>query len=274
MLNLHRFKVEPFVEHLEKGYFETFGLMQPDYATILRWAGSLVLEKIANCDCLYHNVDHTIMVTLVGQEILRGKHLNEGNVTPHDWLHYILSLLCHDIGYLRGVCSQDCDNFVDTGIKGKLVEVPVAGTDASLTPYHVARSIVFIRERFKGNQNIDAEVLARNIEMTRFPPTELPEGYDTASQPGLTRAADFIGQLADPDYLRKIPALFYEFEETGTNKDLGYENPGAMRHDFARFFWDAVNPYIQDALEYLKVTQEGKQWIASLHSHVFRMEHF
>ena len=28
-----------------------------------------------------------------------------------------------------------------------------------------------------------------------------------------------------------------------------------------------------DALRYLQLTQEGKQWIANLHSHVFAMEH-
>src|SRR5215469_12457381 len=45
--------------------------------------------------------------TLVGQEILRGKHISEGGVTPRDWLHFIISLLCHDIGYVRGVCRGD-----------------------------------------------------------------------------------------------------------------------------------------------------------------------
>jgi hypothetical protein len=46
-----------------------------------------------------------MMVTLVRQEILRGKHIREGGVSPRDWLHFISSLLCHDIGYVRGVCS-------------------------------------------------------------------------------------------------------------------------------------------------------------------------
>ena len=51
----------------------------------------------------------TIMVTLVGQEILRGKHISVGGVTPREWLHFIVSLLCHDIGYVRGVCRGDRD---------------------------------------------------------------------------------------------------------------------------------------------------------------------
>jgi hypothetical protein len=39
------------------------------------------------------------------------------------------------------------------------------------------------------------------------------------------------------------------------------------------FFWRAVRPYIGDALRYLRVTQEGKQWIANLYAHVFSEEH-
>jgi hypothetical protein len=38
----------------------------------------------------------------------------------------------------------------------------------------------------------------------------------------LVRAADFIGQLGDPHYLRKANALYYEFEEVGMNRQLGH----------------------------------------------------
>ena len=34
----------------------------------------------------------------------------------------------------------------------------------------------------------------------------------------LVRAADLIGQLGDPHYLRKANALYYEFEEIGMNR--------------------------------------------------------
>ena len=153
--------------------------------------------------------------------------------------------------------------------------LPPGGTDAALTPYHVDRSKAFIRERFgqRSIRDIDAELIASFIEMTRFP---VPDGdfyKDTKGYPGLVRAADFIGQLGDPNYLKKIPELFYEFEETGANAKLGYESPGDMRRSFAKFYCNVISPYIQDALRYLRVTQEGKQWIANLHSHVFAVEH-
>ena len=35
------------------------------------------------------------------------KHMREGGVTPEDWLLYVISLLCHDIGFVRGVCRAD-----------------------------------------------------------------------------------------------------------------------------------------------------------------------
>jgi hypothetical protein len=73
--------------------------------------------------------------------------------------------------------------------------------------------------------------------------------------------------------MQKFPALFYEFEETGMNKKLGYKHPGDLREAYPSFYWSVVNRYIQDGLRHLRVTQEGKQWIANLYSHIFAVEH-
>jgi hypothetical protein len=90
---------------------------------------------------------------------------------------------------------------------------------------------------------------------------------------GLVRAADLIGQLADINYLRKQPALFNEFRETGTSEKLGYKSVEDLRVDYPHFFWKMVRPYIGDALRYLQITQEGKQWASNLYANVFSMEH-
>jgi hypothetical protein len=89
----------------------------------------------------------------------------------------------------------------------------------------------------------------------------------------LIRASDLIGQLSDPRYLKKISALYYEFEETGVNKALGYRNPGDVRRNYSKFYWHGVFPYIQDAVRYLQLTQQGKQVVANLYSNVFVVEH-
>lgn len=267
--------IDCFVEKLRDGYRRTYGGLKPDYEDIIAWAGSMAMENIANSDALYHNVEHSILVTLVGQEVLRGRQIREGGVSCEDWLHCIISLVCHDIGYVKGVCRQDQDTerLYATGRDGEMVRLPPGASDASLTPYHVDRAKLFIEERFGGHKLIDAELIKRNIELTRFPVPKAEDHKDTLNYPGLIRASDLIGQLSDPRYLRKISALYYEFEETGVNKALGYAHPGDLRSNYSKFYWQGVFPYIQNALRYLSLTQQGKQIIANLYSNVFVVEH-
>ena len=273
MFNPTELLIRAFVERIHGDYVSTHGQLEPGYLGILSWAGRMALESIANSDALYHNVEHTVMVTLVGQEILKGKHLCEGGVSPHDWLHFVISLLCHDIGYVRGVCRKDTPPVYVTGTGDDTITLPLGATDASLTPYHIDRGKRFIYERFGGHDIIDADIIASNIERTRFPVPDDSDHQGTDDYPGLVRAADLIGQLADPQHMRKFPALFYEFEETGTNAKLGFKTPHDLREDYPTFFWNVVNRYIQNGLRYLRMTQEGKQWIANLYAHVFAVEH-
>ncbi|MGD1713491.1 Npun_R2479 family HD domain-containing metalloprotein [Dapis sp. BLCC M172] len=275
MFNPTEILIDTFVKELQAGYHRTYGGFKPDYPEIIAWAGNMALENIANCDALYHNVEHTMLVTLVGQEILRGKHIREGGVSPEDWLHYIISLLCHDIGYTKGVCREDQELLgrYATGINAGMVSLSDGATAASLTPYHVDRGKLVIDERFGGHRLIDAEQIKRNIELTRFPVPAEETHQDRNNFSGLSRAADLIGQLSDPNYLLKINALFYEFEEVGTNKVLGYKSPGDLRRSYGKFYWNGVYPYIPAALNYLELTQSGKQIIANLYANVFQVEH-
>jgi hypothetical protein len=273
MFNATEILINAFVRELKQGYRHTYGNLKADYADIIAWAGNMALESIANSDALYHDIEHTILVTLVGQEVLRGKHLREGGVSPEDWLHFIISLACHDIGYVRGVCRQDRNHLCATGMDGAMIALPPGATDAALTPYHVDRGKLFIEERFGGHKLIDTEVIKLNIELTRFPVPAAEDHQDTTHYPGLVRASDLIGQLSDPRYLRKITALFYEFEETGVNKALGYRTPGDLRRSYPQFYWKTVYPYIKDALRHLSLTQQGQQITASLYANVFMVEH-
>jgi len=213
------------------------------------------------------------MAALAGQSILEGKHLAEGKVTPRDWVHFIIALLFHDIGYVKGVCWADRGNTLATGVDDERVTLPRGSTDAALAPYHVDRSKCFVMERYGSGMItediIDAELIAAYIEMTRFPVPDDEWYQDTKEYRGLVRAADFIGQLGEPHRLQKCTALFYEFEEIGLNKNLGYKTAGDLRENNAKFYWNVISPYVQDGLRYLRVTQEGKQWIANLRANVF-----
>jgi hypothetical protein len=275
MFNLTEVLINSCVERLQAGYRQTYGNLKPDYADILGWTGNMALENIANSDALYHNVEHTILVTLVGQEILRAKHIREGSVSCEDWVNLIISWLCHDIGYVKGVCRGDKadEKLYVTGIEDIMISLPFGSTDASLTFCHVDRAKLFVEERFGNHWLIDTQAIKRNIELTRFPVPADEDHSDTINYPGLVRAADLIGQLADPRYLQKITALFYEFEETGVNKTFGYRTPGDLRKNYPAFYWNVVFPYIEPALRYLEVTLCGKQIIANLYANVFRVEH-
>jgi hypothetical protein len=274
MLNVQRIVIRYAMKELRSAYTRTYSDMEQQLGNIMVWSGHLALENIANSDALYHNLDHTLMVTMAGQAILEGKHLSEGGVAPKDWVHFMIALLCHDIGYVRGVCKADKDGIFATGIGNDTVEIPPTVTDAALAPYHVERSKLFVQERFGKKMLwdmaavIDADLIASYIEMTRFPVPHDEWYKNTQGYRGLVRAADLIGQLGDPNRLRKCPALFYEFQEIGLNEKLGYKSPGDLRLNNAKFYWDVVSHYIQDALRYLRVTHDGKQWIASLHANV------
>ncbi len=273
MLNLQKIKIEYTMDQLSKAYERNYSNLEQQLGNIIVWSAHLALENIANSDALYHDVEHTVMATLAGQAIVEGKHLSEGGVTPKDWAHFIIALLVHDIGYVKGICKGDHGSLIATGLGTETVEMSPGSTDAALAPYHVERSKTFVRERFGPGvimkDLIDTEIIISYIEMTRFP---FPDGEwyrDTKGYHGLVRAADFIGQLGDPNRLQKCTALFYEFEEIGLNAKLGYKLPGDLRTDNTKFYWDVVSPYVQDALRYLRVTQDGKQWIANLQANVF-----
>ena len=65
---------------------------------------------------------------------------------------------------------------------------------------------------------------------------------ETDTEAGLVRAADLIGQLADPFYPRKLNALYHEFAETGVAEQLGYHSPADVAEHYPRFFWERSSP--------------------------------
>src|ERR1700730_14378985 len=100
-------------------------------------------------------------------------------------------------GYVRGICRGDGDGSYVTNVGGDKATVPEGATDASMTPYHVARSKLFVRERFaKSLIHLDTAEIEANIEHSRFPVPEEERHEPTDDFPGLVRAADLIGQLS------------------------------------------------------------------------------
>jgi hypothetical protein len=78
MFNPTQVVIEAFVRELQAMYVHTYSVLEPIYPDVIAFIARAVMENIANSDAPYHNAEHTMMVTLVGQEILRGKHIREG----------------------------------------------------------------------------------------------------------------------------------------------------------------------------------------------------
>lgn len=272
MLNPTSIVAGHFGDYLGNLYLQYFSNRCPEYAAYIGGAARLVLERLGNTDALYHNVEHTLMVTLVGQQIIRGRLLSEA-LTPEDWLHYTCALLVHDIGYVRGACKDDGIKDVVVDESGRRVTPPRGASDAFLAPYHIERGKIYARERFADSDYVDEERIVRSIELTRFPVPDDDDHRETRSEAALVRSADLIGQMADPFYHRKINALYYEFVEIGLADTLGYRSPADLLEKYPEFFWGNVQPYIQPAIRYLELTTEGKQWVANLYNNVFQVEY-
>jgi len=241
-----------------------------DYAERIGSAARSTIECLARSDALYHNYEHTLQVTMVGRDILHGMMVHQ-RIEPEDYSNLIVACLLHDIGYVRGVLSGDTETEFVIDAEGTKIELPRGASDAALSPYHVERSKLFVFERLEKSTNVDPARVAAAIEMTRFP---VPEDREEASdlEPRLVQAADFIGQLGDPLYARKANALYWEFEEIGTNRQLGYSSPADIIERYPAFFWDSVSMHLDDGIKYLNMTASGRQWIANLHHHILCAE--
>ena len=272
MITLPELAAEALGSFLASDMKNRFGASHARLAELIPFAARLTLECIGNSDALYHNVEHTMLITLAGHDIFKGRALLKPS-TPTDYSNFIVACLAHDIGYVRGVVKGDDDNGYIVDATGRKVSLPRGSSDAALAPYHVERSKLFVLDRVAALEELDGVRIARAIGFTQFPYSSSPDEKEDVDEDGsLLRAADLIGQLGDPNYLRKANALYYEFEEIGLNKQLGYETPADIVDKYPQFYWNRISPHIQAAIGYLNVTSSGRRWIAGLYSNVFRAE--
>jgi len=270
MMTVPELAAEALGSFLASEMSRRFEASQAQLSELVPSMARLALECIGNSDALYHNVEHTMLVTLAGHAIMKGRALLVP--TPaSDYAHLIAACLMHDIGYVRGILKGDGSDGYVIHASGRKAKLPRGSSDAALLPYHVDRSKLFVMERIADSDVLDAARIARAIEFTRFPAAADPDDSDN-EEGSLLRAADLIGQLGDPHYLRKANALYYEFEEVSMSKQFGYASPADLVDLYSQFYWNNVSPHIQPAIRYLNVTSSGRQWIANLYSNVFRAE--
>jgi len=268
MFDANQTIIDAFTAHLLQTLQAHYPGSDREIAAALECAARTALETISNCDCPYHDLEHTLLVTDAGISILRGRQLRHGDLTDRSWLQAMVALLFHDIGYVRGLLKDDRDGSYTADASGRRVNTPATATDAALTPYHVNRGSLFVLDRFTNHPVIDAHTVAGYIEMTRFPVPPEHRYQQLDSIAALVRAADLIGQMGDPGYPTKQARLFAEFQETGEARRLGITSAAELRASFPSFFYRQVYPYITSALDYLNLTREGRLWMANLFHHL------
>lgn len=267
MLDVNALLTRAVIERIDETFWACFGEDHTGHNALAQTTAQGVLRQIATCNTPYHDLEHTVQVVMAGQEILLGRMRKDADLTPRDWLNVTVSLLCHDIGFVRGICRGDRAGLVTGRTPTSTQRLEVGSCDAALMPFHVERGMRYAAEQFAQQPLVDVEAVQRNIERTRFPVPTGGRFQRAADYPGLVRGADLIGQMSDPRYLQKLPALFYEFEENGMNALTGYRTPADLLRALPAFF-DSIRRYLEPALRYLQETVRGRQIAAALERNV------
>ncbi|NKC16362.1 MAG: metal-dependent phosphohydrolase [Gammaproteobacteria bacterium] len=263
---------DAFVQRLQAGYRKVYGEGPPGHLEIISLVARMALSRLARSNALYHNLDHTMMVAVVGEDILCGRLYRDGDVRSIDWVHFVISSLLFAVGFTRNLCAGDKHATCVIDAHGNTIELPRGATDGYLWPYFTERSKLFVRQYFRDHHIVDAEILAEQIEYCRFPPPA-DGNAETSSFPGLLRAAQVIGAIADPDFSLKIMRLWLELKECEMHKMLGFESPSILRDNYPQFFWTVLYPLIPEGIEFLTYTGGGRLWLANMHAHVLLEEH-
>jgi hypothetical protein len=189
MITLPKLAAEALGSFLASDMKDRFGSSYARLAELIPFAAKLALECIGNSDALYHNVEHTMLVTLVGHEIFKGRALLMPS-TPIDYSNFIVACLTHDIGYVRGIVKGDEDDAYVVDGTGHKISLPRGSSDAALAPYHVERSQLFVLDRLATVEEVDGARIARAIGLTRFPYSSSGDEKEIDEEGSLLRAAD------------------------------------------------------------------------------------
>jgi hypothetical protein len=152
-------------------------------------------------DTRYHDFEHTLQAALCLVRLLDGRYRAGATppMSPREYELAIASVLLHDTGYLK-------------------LRSDFAGTGAKYTLVHVIRSCAFAASYLPtagfALPEIEAVVIAVRCTGPRSRVIELHRANEIEHLLGSVLAtADYLGQMAAPDYIDELPFLFAEFEE-------------------------------------------------------------
>ena len=175
-----------------------------------------------HCNTLYHDLNHTMDCLLVTAKLIHGAFLNGINFGKRDVTLGLISALMHDTGYIQAVDDD-------------------TGTGAKYTSCHIQRSIEFLKKYFYDHRfpSKYSPICSNLLRCTGLDVRIADIKFQTREHEILGKilgTADLIGQMANENYLEKLPLLYYEFKEGGVS---GY----ADEYDLMKktpAFWEMV----------------------------------
>ena len=182
----------------------------PDASTALIEEVSILVEMLFSgehpdyqkADLQYHNLEHTLLATKCYIDLANGR-VQHGVVpvfSPREFTLGYAAIMLHDTGYLK-------------------TRADFGGTGAKYTSTHVVRSCAMAAAFLPalGFSGGEVEGIANAIRCTGLTSNIGQIGFRTEVERltgCMVATADYLGQMADPDYPDKLPGLFAEFEES------------------------------------------------------------
>src|SRR3954452_6455949 len=121
MITVPELAADALGEFLSSYMRRRFGSHETRLVELVPSVARIAVECIGNSDALYHNVEHTMLVTLAGHDIMRGRAL-QTHMSASDYAHVIIGCLTHDIGYVRGLLAGDDENGFVIDSEGKKIK--------------------------------------------------------------------------------------------------------------------------------------------------------
>src|SRR4249920_3856733 len=106
MITVPELAAEALGSFLAERLDRRFGTTNANLVELIQSTARIALDCIGNSDALYHNVEHTMLVTLVGYDIMKGRSLLVPT-SAGDYAHFLIACLFHEIGYVRGILRGD-----------------------------------------------------------------------------------------------------------------------------------------------------------------------